>query len=55
MEWQTYIAVPVAVGCACWVGWRLLRPFVKQENHEGASTPADDDSRLIQIAKVDRN
>ncbi len=55
MEWQTYVAVPVAVGCACWVGWRLLRPFVKRERPEGASIPPASNGKLIEISPVDKN
>jgi hypothetical protein len=53
MEWQTYVAVALAVSCACWVGWRLLRPFVKPETHEEASMPAADDGKLIHISPVE--
>ena len=55
MEWQNYVAVPVAVGCACWVGWRLLRPFVKRERPEGASIPPASNGKLIEISPVDKN
>ena len=55
MEWQTYVAVPVAVGCACWVSWRLLRPFVKPEKREEAPIPPANNGKLIEITPVDKN
>ena len=62
-HWQTLVAAAIAAGCAGWVGWRLLRPFIGRvasacgggcggdgagvEN--GAAGAADD---LIQITPV---
>ena len=55
MEWQTYVAVTVAVGCACWVCWRLLRPFVKRDSGAGTSNPPASNGKLLEISPVDKN
>jgi hypothetical protein len=56
-QWQTWVALAIAAGCAVWVAWRLVRPFIGRARSVcqsgcgsescGAGEPGMDD--LIQI------
>jgi TRAP-type C4-dicarboxylate transport system permease small subunit len=56
MEWQTVVAVLVAVGCAGWVGWRVMRPFVRRESPATKTSAAGSwNGELIDISPIDKN
>ena len=58
MDWQTTIAVAMALASAAWVVRHLLRPFLRRRNRPAAEdnsarSAALEQSELVQISPAD--
>ena len=59
VDWQTVIAVGIALFCSVWVLWRWSRPLFKKEG-TGCSLcdecgERNDQSELVQITQLDKS
>ena len=58
MDWQTTIAIAIALASAAWVVRHLLRPFLRRRNRltaddSCARSPSHDQGELVQISPAD--